>query len=42
MGDLWLHNFIISACLPLMCLQVTLECLHEMFQSAKHTMHWLR
>lgn len=21
--------------------QVTLECLHEMFQSAKHTMHWL-
>lgn len=22
--------------------QVTLECLHEMFQSAKHTMHWLR
>lgn len=22
--------------------QVTLECLHEMFQSAKHTMNWLR
>lgn len=22
--------------------QVTLECLHEMFENAKHTMHWLR
>jgi hypothetical protein len=28
--------------LMLPCLQVTLEYLHEIFHSAKHTMHWLR